>query len=341
MVLNFNACDSALYKKLVQTDADNQKILSCYSAYLNEAPDFVTPQKLQSLTDECGVSGDAAYRALFCAAVGIDESDREQRRFSGKYVAPSLLRRDAEAYRNDPYYKNISFPKAHSGNISTGFGEYKPCELFPCGDIVTLEDFTELPAVGYFTEEFRYPCIWENGTEWMTVKPNEIETMKRAINNAEGDAVVLGLGLGYCAYMFSLKENVKSVKVIEQNADIIDIFSRYILPQFPHAERLSIIQADAFEYAEKYIKPEHFVFADLWHDVSDGFDMYMRLRKTERRLCPTREWEYWIEPSFISRLRFLTLGQIFAPGGAELSEFSRIRRLLSEEYLRGLYIKTK
>ena len=43
----------------------------------------------------------------------------------------------------------------------------------------------------------------------MSLKPNEIETMEQPIENANGNILVYGLGLGYFAFMASQKNSVK------------------------------------------------------------------------------------------------------------------------------------
>ena len=40
----------------------------------------------------------------------------------------------------------------------------------------------------------------------------------------------------------------------------------------------------------------NFVFSDLWHDVSDGVDMYLDIKNYEK-LYPNIDFEYWIEKS--------------------------------------------
>ncbi|MDY0404289.1 hypothetical protein P5G51_001635 [Virgibacillus sp. 179-BFC.A HS] len=132
----------------------------------------------------------------------------------------------------------------------------------------------------------------------MTVTPNEIETMRDAVDKATGNVLTYGLGLGYYAYMVSEKDNVDNVTVVELNPNVIDLFKRYILPQFAHGDKISIIQADAFQYAKENMATGNYdiVFTDLWHDVSDGMDMYVKMKSFEKN-CPNAQFLYWIEQS--------------------------------------------
>ena len=52
-----------------------------------------------------------------------------------------------------------------------------------------------------------------------------------------------------------------------------------------------------------------YVFADLWHDASDGLEMYRKLKKYEI-LAPKTEFDYWIEPSLLSLLRHIVYRRI-------------------------------
>ena len=69
----------------------------------------------------------------------------------------------------------------------------------------------QIPQIGFFETEFKFPALLENDRIWMTITPNEIETMKEPVDGAFGNVLTFGLGLGYYAYMVSEKENVESV----------------------------------------------------------------------------------------------------------------------------------
>ena len=113
----------------------------------------------------------------------------------------------------------------------------------------------------------------------------------------------MDLVLGYYAYMVSEKENVETVTVVDTNEDVIRLFKKYILPQFKNAHKIKIIAADAFEYAQKHMIPGKydFVFTDLWHDVSDGIDMYLKMKEYEKQ-SPDSIFSYWIEKSILCYL---------------------------------------
>ena len=137
----------------------------------------------------------------------------------------------------------------------------------------------------------------------MALKPNEIETMKEAIATVRGCVSVFGLGLGYFTYMAARKETVSEVKVIENSPDAIAIFNKFLLPQFPFKDKITIIEDDAFDYLESGDMSSDYAFVDLWHDSGDGPDLYMNVKEYERRY-PRTMFLYWIEDSLKSALRW-------------------------------------
>ena len=189
--------------------------------------------------------------------------------------------------------------------------------------MIIKEDFTEIPPLGFFTESFHFPAILENGNEWMTLTPVDLDTCDDAIKEAKGKVVTFGLGLGYYAYMASEKEEVESVTVVELSEDVIKLFKTHILPQMPNGHKIKIINCDAFEYAEKIMPSENFdlAFVDTWRDASDGAPMYERMRKLEKFIKKTK-FTYWIENFLISRLRALKFEELCESEPESYEEFT-------------------
>lgn len=194
-------------------------------------------------------------------------------------------------------------------------------------------DSREVPLLGYFTESFRYPSVMEDGHEWMSIKPSELETLKVPIDKAHGRVITFGLGLGYYTYMVSRKPEVTSVTVIERSEEVIELFKTHILPQFEHPEKVHIIQSDAYEYMDRQMLPGmyDYVLADLWHDVSDGLDLYLKFKKREHHF-PDTEFDYWAEESLLSAVRWELFDLILATSRSEEEALHR----LSDESLRKI-----
>jgi predicted transcriptional regulator len=82
------------------------------------------------------------------------------------------------------------------------------------------------------------------------------------------------------------------------------------------------------------------MFADLWHDSSDGLPLYSRIksimRKKKREEDSSLICRYWIENSILSRLRWLIYSEAVIGKSADKLSFSSyedIERLLSNESL--------
>ncbi|MCD7776034.1 MAG: hypothetical protein LUH54_01480 [Firmicutes bacterium] len=275
----------------------NSRIVSLMSLYLNLTPTAITMDALYEMMNACGMTKERAFAELLAAYADIDTAGADKA-FFRNYIIPMVRCLDAEKFRCDPYYKNIKLPHASRGKWELTKMRFAPCEAFVCDEFTLTENGELIPQIGFFTEEFEYPAIKEGGREWMTLMPNETTTTLPSVERAFGNVLTYGLGLGYFAYMCSEKENVSSVTVVEISKDAASLFSDYILPQFPHAEKVQIIVDDAFEYAERETKSSDydFIFADIWHDVGDGIEMYQKFKSLERKK-PTAEYAYWLEKS--------------------------------------------
>ena len=152
-----------------------------------------------------------------------------------------------------------------------------------------------LPQLGYFNEEFQFPAVYQNGVLWMSVTPNEINTMKSPVERAKGKVLTFGLGLGYFAYMCSLKEEVESVTVVEKDESVIRLFNEIILPQFSQKDKVKIDLSDAYDYLNGMRDGEFdYAFVDIYHDAGDGREIYRKFKKIQSRFSLT-EFDYWIE----------------------------------------------
>lgn len=284
----------------------NLQALELMSGYLTQHPRFITARDVEEVA-ACGVAREEAVVQLLCAACGLDARRPLDRRMIEQYVRPSLARLEPEPLLQNPYMRCIRFPQAVQGRWEMTRMAYEPYELFVRDDLLCLPDGREIPRLGYFDRRFAYPAVLEGGREWMTVTPNEVATMAPALSQVRGRVAVMGLGLGYFAFMASEKNDVRAVTVVERDADVIALFERHLLPQFAHREKVRLVRADAFDLAQAGLDGFDCAFVDLWHDVSDGAPMYLRMKALEAR-SPGVRFFYWIETSIRCFLRSLGKG---------------------------------
>ena len=317
---------------------NNDLVVSILSEYINNHPRFIDNAMVEDLARECHVSNHEAFCTLLSAACGLDTVDNPAHRaLERQYFIPSLQKLEPSVYENDAYAKTVKFPNVTHGKWELCQHSYAPYEPFVRTHPVLTRELCEIPQLGYFDVEFPFPAILENGIEWMTITPNEVETMREPIAKCRGRVLTLGLGLGYFAFHASEKPEVERVVVVERSHDVIEIFKTYLLPQFPHGEKIEIVEADAFEYMEKDMPRGKFdyVFADLWHDASDGLEMYRKLKKYEP-LAPKTEFDYWIEPSLLSLLRHIIYRRITDPKEPLTLGDLTPETVLTDEFLKKL-----
>lgn len=308
--------------------------------YLNDNPRLVTPELIREVDPDGLLQIEDLYCALFCGACGLDEyENREDTIIAQEYFAKGLHHLDTRTYLENPYYKNIHIPQATFGRWELTYQEYAPYEAFIYKDVEYLPDSKEITHLGYFSEPFRYPSVMEDGHEWMSIKPSELETLEDSISKAHGRVITFGLGLGYYTYMVSQKTEVTSVTVVERSQEVIELFKTYILPQFEHPEKVRIVQSDAYDYIDKEMTPGmyDYLLADLWHDVTDGIDLYLKFKKREHRF-PGTEFDYWAEDSLLSSVRWQLFELILATAG---SEEDALRRLQNDSLKKIISTDTK
>ena len=278
---------------------DNARILAMLSELLTDRADAVDEALLRELCRDTGLAPEEAFPLALAGAMGMEiADDPADRALFERYLRGRIMRLDAAAYGSDPYFARVSVPEKRRDRWELRRLAYKPCEVFVCGDMTLSPEGRVRPRLGWFDRPFSYPAVLEDGREWMTVTPNEIETMRPAVAAARGSTLAFGLGLGYFAFMASEKAAVSSVTVVERDPDVIALFREELLPQFPQAAKIRVVRADAFDFAREFLPGGgyDFVFTDLWHDAGDGLPLYARMKAFEP-LSPSSVFAYWIEPT--------------------------------------------
>lgn len=304
--------DREKLKRLRETFDRNYRVSRLYADYLSIYPEFINEEMIHAICDGSDITEREAIYALLCELFGFDEEKAEDRRIMREYLLPSIRVFDSKRYEENPYCKKIAPEPKRVGAWEIKWEKYPAYRAAVCDDIIMNPDFSEIFPLGFFRDELSFPAVLENGNEWMTLTPVDVDTCEEAIKRAHGRVVTFGLGLGYYTYMASMKDEVESVTVVERSEDIIKLFSELILPKFEKKEKVKIVNLDAFEYAERVMPSENFDFAfvDTWRDASDGAPMYEKMKSLEH-LSPKTEFAYWIENFLISRLRSLKFEELW------------------------------
>lgn len=249
---------------------------------------------------------------------------------------------DINEYLNNPYLKalkNVSFDK---DDWKFSYKTLKAYSLFPYEEEYQFGGNSTLKmSLGFFDKDYLYPTISLFDREWMSLNPFEIRTMQIPLQIAKGKVLTLGLGIGYFAYMAHLKEDVSEVHIVEMDAELIKLFNEYLLPLFPHPEKIHIHKAEAIDFISHTKDRDYdFIFSDLWHDVSDGLPLYMKL-KEHLNLFKITKCMYWIEGSivtFFRRLLIAVMASEYYQKDYELDEIQeRIKAKLNNLVLHNSY----
>lgn len=300
--MNFQ--DRERLSRLIETLRTNYRVSRLYSAYLTRCPEAISESVIRAMTEDGSITPKEAIGAILSELFSLDTTKYEDRIIERRYIPDSIRLLNANKYRQNPYYKNVRIENIKDGDWELRLESYEPYRAVVCDDMIVRDGLYEVIPLGFFTERFDFPAVLECGNEWMTLTPVDLDTCEEAIAAAHGKVVTFGLGLGYYAYMVARKEEVESITVIEKSPDVIRLFKKHIFPYFENKEKVRIINADAFEYAEKEMPAEgyDYAFVDTWRDASDGAPMYERMRALEH-LSPRTEFSYWIREFIVSRIR--------------------------------------
>lgn len=109
-----------------------------------------------------------------------------------------------------------------------------------------------------------YTKLTRNGVIVMSDTPDEVRDHEYFIEEAEGNILINGLGLGMVLNGCLRKPEVAHATVIEISEDVIKLVGNYY--QTLYGDRLTIVHADAMAW-----KPPKGVWYDyVWHDIWDS-----------------------------------------------------------------------
>ena len=292
---------------LLDTNEMNLSISDMLTALVG-ARDITDKKEIESLVKSSHYQEKDIFMSRVAEYLDFDLSFEDNEEIFEKYIADIIEPLDISKYLNNPYYQLFKDLKVKDKDYELVTDKYVPYELFAYQDMSTFEGtYIEKNSLGYFKDEYPFLALNKRDVTWMSVTPNEIETMEASINQVKGDVVVFGLGLGYFAFMASLKPEVKKITIIENDKNVISLFNKYIYPKFPHKEKIEIKCMDALEYINSQVSADY-AFVDLWHDPYDGLELFLKFKAIENK--SNCKFLYWLESSFYLLLRRCMLSLI-------------------------------
>lgn len=306
MKITLSKNDLSKVEKLIDTKYLNIEADEFFSDYLLNDYLSVTRKDVEDLVKTQSMTKKEAFITSILLAKDISPEDEEYLRMKKEGLFDKVNYQNALKYKKNPFGLLMKVDERREGNWYLSYNYYEPYEGFLYDDVYADETnyFAEINSIGYFEEKVPYLTLIQNDEIWMSITPFEINTMQKAIDDATGNVITYGLGLGYFTFMALNNPNVEHVTVIEKDAKAIKLFNEEILPKIRLKDKLTIIKADAFSYTKNKFKAENYdyVFFDIYHSAIDGISSYLKMKKFEDENENTR-FVYWIENSILSLLR--------------------------------------
>jgi spermidine synthase len=134
-------------------------------------------------------------------------------------------------------------------------------------------------------EPGRFARLWVGEDMMMTdTRPERISCLD-VVEQARGDVLIAGLGLGMILWPIVAKPEVRSVRVLEKSRDVIALVRRHAPPG------VRIIHADAFRYRPR--KLFDCIYFDIWPHVS-AMNL-IEMDRLQARYAPSLRPGGWME----------------------------------------------
>ncbi len=132
----------------------------------------------------------------------------------------------------------------------------------------------------------KYIQLLDESDRWngcvMSDTPMEKRTNKKFVQDAHGDVFIAGLGIGLIVLPIQEKEEVKSITILEKNAEVIELVGK----QLPLNDKVRIVHGDVFEH--EFPKGTKFdcLYFDIWNYVNQ--DVWEEMKMLKRRYLKYR-----------------------------------------------------
>lgn len=144
----------------------------------------------------------------------------------------------------------------------------------------TLERFTitkENNSIRFPLPHGEYVRLMEHGEVVMSDTPMEKRTNQFFIDNAHGDVLIAGLGIGLIVLPIQDKEEVTSITILEKNPEVIEM----VAEQLPLNDKVTIIQGDVYEHTFPKGTKFNCIYFDIWNYVNS--EVYQEMKKLKRK----------------------------------------------------------
>lgn len=155
-----------------------------------------------------------------------------------------------------------------------------------------------------FETEFNTVQLREHGGAlWMSDVPMEQETNLRALEEAKGDVLECGLGIGMFTYLACRKSGVKSVTIIEKEPDIVKL----VYPRIRNS-KTKVVISDMLEYLITTKRRFDMIHVDIWADIINYKKMTSVIKVAKKKLKPNGIVVCWLDESLSKVMKEIKKG---------------------------------
>ncbi len=169
----------------------------------------------------------------------------------------------------------------------------------------------EKQVPGKISPPFKVPALMVDGSPIypMEVTPDEIISFNNRSENASGNVLICGCGVGFTAYTLSLRKDIDSITILENDPNVIALFKENIEPEIKTPIR--IIECDALEYLgltpnskgqpQEDLRKYNYIDVDTWFSLEDMIYPYLKCLQLEQKY-PDVKFSYWLESEFYNKI---------------------------------------
>jgi hypothetical protein len=127
----------------------------------------------------------------------------------------------------------------------------------------------------------------------MSDTPAEIKDHLEFFEEMRGDVLIFGLGLGMAAKTALQDPEVRSVRVVELDPDVIALTEPSLKAEF--GDKLQVVQADAYAYHKQTEDKFDVIWHDIWPTISRS--NLKQMSKLKRSWSKRARWQgFWAQP---------------------------------------------
>ena len=157
-------------------------------------------------------------------------------------------------------------------------------------------DFTRLRAsighAGEYVPEGKYCRMLIDGHVVMSDTQEEKSSNYAVAYAAHGNVLIAGLGLGMILCPILRNPKVRSVTVIEKNPSVVLLVGA---GRFPNKEKLTVVNADIFEWEPSKGDKYETVYFDIWQDIcTDNLVEVTKLKRKFAKNLNRQDAEAWM-----------------------------------------------